>query len=100
MKYEIIWKSILQKQSNSTKHGNSKRIKSILQKLYKNVLQNNSTNSHKFTPQNTYIEEAKKIKKNYSPNNKIKKENNKKREKYVLENYKNIEIPEEKLKIN
>ena len=59
--------------------GNSKRIKSILQKLYKNVPQNNSTNSHKFTPQNTYIEEAKKkIKKNYSPNNKIKKENNKK----------------------
>ena len=55
-----------------------KRTKSILQKLYKNVLQNNSTNSHKFTPQNTHIEEAKKIKKNYSPNNKIKKENNKK----------------------
>ena len=52
--------------------------KGILQKLYKKVLQNNSTNSHKFTPQNTYIEEAKKIKKNYSPNNKIKKENNKK----------------------
>ena len=70
--YRMSCRIILQKKDFK------KRTKSILQKLYKNVLQNNSTNSHKFTPQNTYIEEAKKIKKNYSPNNKIKKENNKK----------------------